>query len=75
MVLCVVGHILWEISCYTWFATEGGANNMAQVVLANTKRFLLTQGRLEIEIKVTVIWENKKNLNIFAEKVGLVQFT
>ena len=48
---------------------------MAQVVLANTKRFLLTQGRLEIEIKVTVIWENKKNLKVFAEKVGLVQFT
>ena len=28
----------------------------------------LTQGGLEIEIKVTVIWENKKNLKIFAEK-------
>ena len=33
------------------------------------------QGGLEIEIKVTVIWENKKNLKIFAEKVDSVQFT
>ena len=48
---------------------------MAQVVLTNTKRSLLTQGRLKIEIKLTVIWENKKNLKIFAEKVHSVQFT
>ena len=26
------------------------------------------------EIKVTIIWENKKSLKIFAEKVDLVQF-
>ena len=30
---------------------------------------------LEIEIEVTVIWENKKNLKIFPEKVDSVQFT
>ena len=41
----------------------------------NTKRSPLTQGRLEIEIGVTVICENKKNLKIFAEKVDSVQFT
>ena len=64
-----------EISRYTWFAIEGGANITAQVVSANAKRSPLTQGGLEIEIKVTVIWENKKNLKIFAEKVDLVQFT
>ena len=27
---------------------------------------------MEIEIKVTVIWENKKNLKIVAEEVDLV---
>ena len=48
---------------------------MAQVVSTNTKRSPSTQGRLEIEIKVTLIWENKKNLKIFAEKVDSVQFT
>ena len=58
-----------------WFAIEGGANITAQVVSTNTKRSPLTQGRLEIEIKVAVIWDNKKNLNIFAEKVDSVQFT
>ena len=35
----------------------------------------LTQSQLEVEIKVAVIWENKKNLKIFAEKVDSVQFT
>ena len=75
MVLCVVGHMPREISRYTWFAIEGGANIMAQVVSTNTKRSPLTQGGLEIEIKVTVLWENKKNLKIFAEKVDSVQFT
>ena len=55
-----------HITCY--------ANITAQVVSANTKRSPLTQGGLEIEIKVTVIWENKKNLKIFAEKVDSVQF-
>ena len=30
---------------------------------------------MEIEVKVTVIWENKNNLKIFAEKVDSVQFT
>ena len=44
----------------------------AQVVSANTKRSPLTQGGLEIKIKVTVIWENKENLKIFAEKVDSV---
>ena len=73
MVLCVVGHMPWEISRYTWFAIEGGANITAQVVLTNTKRFPLTQGGLEIEIKVTVVWQNKKNLKLFAEKVDSVQ--
>ena len=58
-----------------WFAIEEGANITAQVVSTNTKRSPLTQGRLEIEIKVAVIWDNKKNLNIFAEKVDSVQFT
>ena len=48
---------------------------MAQVVSTNTKRSRLTQGGLEIETKVTLIWENKKNLKIFAEKVDSVQFT
>ena len=69
MVLCVVGHMPWEISCYTWFATDVGAYITAQVVSTNTKRSPLTQGGLEIEIKVTVIWENKKNLKIFADSV------
>ena len=27
---------------------------------------------MDIEIKVTVTWENKKNLKIFAEKLDLV---
>ena len=48
---------------------------MTQVLSTNTKKSPLTQDGLEIEIKVTVIWENKKNLKIFAEKVDLVQFT
>ena len=63
-----------EISRYTWFAIDGGANIRAHVVSTNTKRSPLTQGGLEIEIKVTVIRENKKNLKIFAEKVDSVQF-
>ena len=75
MALCVVGHMPREISRYTWFAIEGGANITAQVVSTNAKRSPLTQGGLEIEIKVTVIWEHKKNLKIFAEKVNSVQFT
>ena len=33
MVLCIVGHMPQKISRYTWFAIEGGANIMAQVVL------------------------------------------
>ena len=61
-----------KISRYSWFAIEGGANIAAQVVSTNAKRSPLTQGRLQI--KVTVIWENKKNLKIFAEKVDSVQF-
>ena len=75
MVLCVVGHMPREIGRYTWFAIEGGANIMVQVVSTNAKRSPLTQGGLEIEIKVTVIWENKNNLIIFTEKVDSVQFT
>ena len=75
MVLCVVGHMNQEISRYTWFAIEGSANITAQNVSTNTKRSPLTQGGLEIEAKVTVIWENEKNLKIFAEKVDWVQFT
>ena len=58
-----------EISHYTWLAIEGGANITAQVVSTNAKRSPLTQGGLEIVIKVTVIWENKKNLKIFADSV------
>ena len=54
---------------------EGGANITAQVVSASTERSPLTQGGLEIEIKASVIWENKKNLKILAEKVVSVQFT
>ena len=64
-----------EINRYIWFAIEEGANITAQVILTNTKRFPLAQGGLEIEIKATVIWENKKNLKIFAEKANSVQFT
>ena len=75
MVLCVVGHMPWEINRYTLFGIEGGANITGQVVSTNTKRSPLTQGGLKTEIKVTVISENKKNLKIFAEKVNLVQFT
>ena len=54
---------------------EGGANITAQFVSTNTERSPLTQGGLEIEIKASVIWENKKNLKILAEKVVSVQFT
>ena len=75
MVLCVVGQMPQEISRYKWFAIEGGANYTAQVVSTNAKRSPLTQCGLEIEIKVIVIWENKNNLKIFAEKVDSVQFT
>ena len=75
MVLCVVAHMPREISLYTWFAAEGGANITAQVVSTNRKRSPLTYGGMEIETKATVIWENKKNLKIFAEKVDSVQFT
>ena len=75
MVLCVVGHMPWEISRCTWFAVEGGANITTQVVLTNAKRSPLTQAGLEIEIKVPVIWENKNDLRIFTEKVDSVQFT
>ena len=75
MVLCVVGHMPREISRYTWFAIEGGANITAQVVSTNAKRSPLTQDGLVIEIKVTVIWKNKKNLKIIPEKVDSVQFT
>ena len=64
MVLCVVGHMPGEISHYTWFAIEGGENIRAQVVSTNTKRSPLTQDGLEIEIKVTVVWENKKSKTI-----------
>ena len=49
-----------EIDRYTWFAIEGGANIMAQAVSTNAKRSPLTQGGLEIEIKVTVIWGKKR---------------
>ena len=73
--MCVVGHMPREINRYIWFAIEEGANITAQVILTNTKRFPLAQGGLEIEIKATVIWENKKNLKIFAEKANSVQFT
>ena len=59
MVLCVVGHIPREISRFTWFTIEGGANITAQVVSTNTKSSPLKQGRLEIEIKVTVIYTKK----------------
>ena len=51
MALCVVGHLPWEINCYTWFAIEGGSNITAQVVLTNSKRSPLTQGGLEIRNK------------------------
>ena len=74
MIVCVVGHMPWEISCYTWFPIERGANITAEGVSTNTKRSPLTQGGLEIEIKVTVIWENKNNLEIFTKKVDSVQF-
>ena len=74
-VLCVAGHMPREISRYTWFAIEGGANITAQVVSTNAKRSPLTQGGLKIEIKVTVICENKKNLKIFVDKIDSVQFT
>ena len=59
MFLCVVGHIPREISRFTWFTIEGGANITAQVVSTNTKSSPLKQGRLEIEIKVTVIYTKK----------------
>ena len=52
---CVVGHMPREISRYTWFVIEGGAHITTQVVSTNAKRSPLTQGGLEIEIKVTVI--------------------
>ena len=54
--------------------TTNRTNITAQFVSANTKRFPLTQGGLEIEIKVTVIWENKKNLKILTEKVSVFRF-
>ena len=73
MVLCVVGHMPGKISHYTWLAIEGGENITAQVVSTNTKRSPLTLGGLEIEIKVTVVWENKKNLKLCAEKVDSVK--
>ena len=38
MVLYVVGHMRREISRYTWFSVEGGANITAQVVSTNAKR-------------------------------------
>ena len=56
MVLYVVSRIPQEISRYTWFKIEGGPNITAKVVSTNTTRSPLTQCRLEIETKVTVIW-------------------
>ena len=72
MVLRVAGHMPRKISRYTQFSIKGSVNITAQVISTNTKRSPLTQGGLEIEIKVTVIWENKKNRKIFAEKVDSV---
>ena len=60
--MCVAGHMPREISRYKWFAIEGGANITVQVVSINTKRSPLTQDGLDVEVNVTVIWENKKNL-------------
>ena len=67
MVFCVVGPIPREISRFTWFAIEGGANITAQVVSTNNKSSPLQQGGLEIEIKVNVIY-TKKNLNYSLKK-------
>ena len=65
MVLCVVGHMPREISRYTWFAIEGGANITAQVVSTNAKRFPLTQGGLEIENKsYCYLGKQKESKNI-----------
>ena len=76
LVLCVVGHMPREISRCIWFATQGGANITARVVSTTVKQSPLTQGGLEIEIKVLVVWENNKdNLEVLADKVNSVQFT
>ena len=68
MVLCVVGPIPREISRFTWFAIEGGANITAQVVSTNNKSSPLQQGGLEIEIKVKAKGEECMRVCIFGRR-------
>ena len=65
----VVGHLPREISRYTWFIINHGAEVFVQVVDVNHRRSPLVQGGLEIPIEVSIVMPysdaNKQALEIY----------
>ena len=65
----VVDHLPREISRYTWFIINHGAEVLVQVVDVNHRRSFLVQGGLEIPIEVSIVMPyldaNKQALEIY----------
>ena len=69
-----VGHIPRELSRYMWYALDGGTIISTKVISDKYKPSPLSQGRLEIPIKVFVGWSNEKSMAILKEKVKSINY-
>ena len=69
-----VGHIPRELSRYMWYALDGGTIISRKVISDKYKPPPLSQGRLEIPIKVFVGWSNEKSMAILKEKVKSINY-
>ena len=72
--LIVVGHVPRELSRYVWYYIQEGAKCGVEIHKKTPMASPLLQDRLEIQIKVTVTWNQPGKLSILVAKVQAVEY-
>ena len=72
--LIVVGHLPRELSRYVWYSIQEGTKYDVEVHKKTPMASPLLQGGLEIQIKVTVTWNEPEKLSILVVKVEAVEY-
>ena len=54
----IAGHVPRELSGYNWYSLQYGGIITAEVKYERPKRLPLAHGRLEILIKMSILWDN-----------------
>ena len=72
--LIVVGHVPRELSRYVWYYIQEGAKCGVEIHKKTPMASPLLQDRLEIQIKVTVTWNQPGKLSILVAKVQVVEY-